>query len=136
MKRTALVLAGAALVLGGGTLVMTQAFAAGPSTLTQQVDSPNDQPATHDANDDRVAPRPSTAATHDANDDRVNPGAHDANDDRVNPGAHDANDDRVNPGAHDANEDRTADDSGRHGGNSGHGGGTDSAHDRSERGGK
>jgi hypothetical protein len=111
MKRTAIALTGAAVVIGGGTLVMSQALAA-PASQSQRIDGPevsNSQSPAGAVTEDRITPastRAPSAANHDADDDRVNPGAHDADDDRVNPGAHDADDDRVNPGAHDANEDR------------------------------
>jgi hypothetical protein len=104
MKRTAIALTGAAVVIGGGTLVMSQALAA-PASQSQRIDRPevsNSQSPAGAVTEDRITPastRAPSAANHDADDDRVNPGAHDANDDRVNPGAHDANEDRATPGA-------------------------------------
>jgi hypothetical protein len=68
MKRMAMVLIGATVALGGGALVMGQAFASGPAAVTQQVDSPSG--SQHDATDDRVS-GVDDPASHDANDDRV-----------------------------------------------------------------
>jgi hypothetical protein len=80
MKRTAMVLIGATVVLGGGALVMDQAFASSPAAVTQHLDTPSS--SQHDASDDRVTGIHGRA-THDTNDDRVSgvdDGAHRASD--------------------------------------------------------
>jgi len=116
MKRTAVALVGAAVVIGGGTLVMSQALAA-PASQSQRIDGPQvDNSPAGAATEDRTTPASTrtpgtTAPTHDANDDRVNPGAthvEPGDDHGRRHGGHGA-DDGAN---HDAGED--------HGGDRGH----------------
>jgi len=128
MKRTAVALVGAAVVIGGGTLVMSQALAA-PASQSQRIDGPQvDNSPAGAATEDRTTPASTrtpgtTAPTHDANDDRVNPGAHDANEDRANPGAthvEPGDDHGRRHGGHGADDGANHDAGEDHGGDRGH----------------